>query len=165
MKKIEEPKSADWDALCVRPTLDNSELTGIVEAILEEVQKNGDRALQKLAEKYDGARLNDIQVCTEEISKAGSFVDSDLKKAIELAKANNIQLIVSYTSYTSPEYDQIRRFAQEQGILFTDYKADLERMTQIFDRLPVNHQHSGGHFRSWVNFIIASNFAATIQNR
>ena len=88
MKKIEEPKSADWDALCVRPTLDNSELTGIVEAILEEVQKNGDRALQKLAEKYDGARLNDIQVCTEEISKAGSFVDSDLKKAIELAKAN-----------------------------------------------------------------------------
>ena len=88
MKKIEEPKSADWDALCVRPTLDNSELTGIVEAILEEVQKNGDRALQKLAEKYDGARLNDIQVCTEEISKAGSFVDSDLKKAIELAKSN-----------------------------------------------------------------------------
>ncbi len=88
MKKIEEPKPADWDALCVRPALDNSELTGIVEAILEEVQKNGDRALQKLAEKYDGARLNDIQVCTEEISKAGSFVDSDLKKAIELAKAN-----------------------------------------------------------------------------
>ena len=88
MKKIEEPKPIDWDALCARPTLDNSELTGIVEAILEEVQKNGDRALQKLAEKYDGARLNDIQVCTEEISKAGSFVDSDLKKAIELAKAN-----------------------------------------------------------------------------
>ena len=88
MKKIEEPKPIDWDALCVRPTLDNSELTGIVEAILEEVQKNGDRALQKLAEKYDGARLNDIQVCTEEISKAGSFVDSDLKKAIELAKSN-----------------------------------------------------------------------------
>lgn len=83
---------------------------------------------------------------------------------IDFSKANNIRLITSYADYTSNNYNLFKTFAAKNRVLFADYKPDLERMNRIFTRLPVNNEHSGGHFRSWVNFVIASNFAELISS-
>lgn len=83
---------------------------------------------------------------------------------IAFSRNNNVKLIISYSNYKSYEYDSIKKFASENNILFIDYKPDLERMNTIFTRLSVYNRHSGGHFRSWVNFIIASNIAELLKD-
>lgn len=59
-----------------------------VKMILEEVKKNGDDALRNFTARFDGVELDEIQVSVEELEKAKSLVDEDLKKAIRIAKEN-----------------------------------------------------------------------------
>jgi len=95
------------------------------------------------------------------------FVPEQLPGLIDMiafSKRNNIKLIISYTDYESTIYNLIKEYAIENNILFSDYRLDVEGMNAVFNELPVNNRHSGGHFRSWVNFIIAENFAALSED-
>lgn len=89
---------------------------------------------------------------------------SGLKALIKFAKDNNIKLIISYTDYTSVEYDLFKRFAKENKILFADYKPDVASVSATIPGLPINNHHSGGHYRSWVNYIIAGKFAGFFED-
>ena len=63
---------------------------GIVSEIIENVKKNGDKALYEYCEKFDKAKLSTLLVSEEEISEAMSLVDN---KFIEILKkaAKNIR--------------------------------------------------------------------------
>jgi hypothetical protein len=89
---------------------------------------------------------------------------SGLSKIISFSKENDIKLIISYTGHGSKEYEMLKEFAAENDIFFSDFNPDIKRMQSVFSRLPINNEHSGGHFRSWVNYIIASNFASLIRD-
>lgn len=62
----------------------------VVEEILEEVKNQGDEALIKYTEKFDGVKLNkaNIKVTKEELVAARSLVDEEFMVAIKMAARN-----------------------------------------------------------------------------
>ena len=61
---------------------------GIVTEIIENVKKNGDKALLSYCEKFDKAKLTSIQVTEEEINEAVNAVDPAFLEILEKAAAN-----------------------------------------------------------------------------
>ncbi|MBQ8437960.1 MAG: histidinol dehydrogenase [Alistipes sp.] len=82
------PSREQWTALCRRAEQDNSLIAERVEAIVERVREQGDKALFALAEEIDGVTLNSLQVSAEEFSAAEQAVSSEVKAAIEVAVSN-----------------------------------------------------------------------------
>lgn len=83
-----DPKKESWEELCERPSIQRDKLEDLVGGILSDVKENGDEALIRLTNKFDGAKLDSLRVSEEEIAKAESVLSEDLKNAIKLAKQN-----------------------------------------------------------------------------
>ncbi len=69
----------------VTPTVN---VTDIVADIIYDVRKNGDSALYKYCEKFDGARLTSLAVTREEIEEALEAVDPSFIDILKRAEAN-----------------------------------------------------------------------------
>lgn len=88
MNKIVNPARGEWNTILERPTQKVADIEGKVDAIFKEIKKDGDTALKKYTEKFDGVSLTSIMVSPNELEDAGNKVTDDLKKAIQLAKGN-----------------------------------------------------------------------------
>lgn len=64
------------------------DVSGIVKEIIANVRENGDSALKAYCEKFDGAKLDSLEVTAEEISEAFDSVDAEFVKVIEQAAEN-----------------------------------------------------------------------------
>ena len=60
----------------------------IVSEIIKDVRENGDSALYKYCEKFDGARLDSLEVSAEEIDEAVSSVEPEFLAILKKAAAN-----------------------------------------------------------------------------
>ena len=60
----------------------------IVTDIIQDVRQNGDEALYRYCEKFDGAKLESLQVSQEEIDEALSLVDADFLRILREAAEN-----------------------------------------------------------------------------
>jgi histidinol dehydrogenase len=60
----------------------------VVKQIVDDVRKNGDKALRQYTLKIDNIKLQDIEVSRREISEARYSIDRELYKALETAAAN-----------------------------------------------------------------------------
>ncbi len=67
---------------------DPVDVSDTVREIISSVRKNKDRALKFYAEKFDGVKLESLEVSTSEIEKAYTLVDKSLIKTIEKAAEN-----------------------------------------------------------------------------
>ena len=67
---------------------DKFNVTDIVSEIIDNVRKNGDKALFEYSKKFDKADLNCLEVTKEEIENAFNSVDKDLIDVLYEAKAN-----------------------------------------------------------------------------
>ena len=65
-----------------------SKVDTIVSDIIDNVKKNGDRALLEYEEKFDNVHLESLQVSAEEIKEALTKVDDKFIEVLKLAKAN-----------------------------------------------------------------------------
>jgi len=88
MKKIYNPKRADWAAVLKRPTQTVADIEGLVNGIFKEVSDNGDSVLKKYTEQFDKVSLDNLLVTKAEIVEAKELVSEELKAAIKLAKSN-----------------------------------------------------------------------------
>ncbi|MBE6601271.1 MAG: histidinol dehydrogenase [Ruminococcaceae bacterium] len=64
------------------------DVTAIVSDIIENVRKNGDRALLEYSEKFDKVRLSGIEVSAQEIDEAFSSVDAEFVRVMKKAAEN-----------------------------------------------------------------------------
>jgi len=79
----------EQDALLQRPALANDAgIRGQVKSILKAVRNEGDAALRRLTEEFDGARIDSMRVSGDEFSAAAEQLDADAVRAIERAIAN-----------------------------------------------------------------------------
>ncbi|MBQ8523070.1 MAG: histidinol dehydrogenase [Clostridia bacterium] len=60
----------------------------IVSGIIKDVRENGDSALYKYCEKFDGAKLSSLEVTKEEIDEAVAAVEVEFLEILEKAAAN-----------------------------------------------------------------------------
>ena len=88
MNIYQNPAPQQWSELCRRAEQDNSLIAERVEAIVERVTKEGDKAIYELAEQIDGVKLESLAVSEQEFADAEQSVSEDVKAAIEVAVAN-----------------------------------------------------------------------------
>lgn len=88
MKTIKYPNKEIWASILQRPTQTVNNIESTVNQIFEDIQRNGDKAIQKYTFMFDGVEFDSFQVTEEEIQVASRSVSSELKEAIQLAKSN-----------------------------------------------------------------------------
>ncbi|REG86145.1 histidinol dehydrogenase [Winogradskyella sediminis] len=88
MKLYNNPEKSTWPTLLQRPTQSLEVIEATVNQIFKDIEANGDSAIKKYTEKFDGIALDSQVVSQERIEKASNLVNTNLKKAIVLAKAN-----------------------------------------------------------------------------
>ncbi|MBQ0087748.1 MAG: histidinol dehydrogenase [Prevotellaceae bacterium] len=88
MKIIKNPSRDLWNELLKRPAQDVTKLFSTVQGIIDEVVKNGDKALIEYAKIFDKVELKKLAVTPEEIEEAEKGLDTKLKQSIELAYQN-----------------------------------------------------------------------------
>lgn len=88
MKIYTRPDKQDWDQLITRPSFDQGKLNQKVISIINNVRINGDAALLKYSQQFDGAVPEKLQVSEPEIQEAIAKVPDELKQAIQTAYDN-----------------------------------------------------------------------------
>jgi histidinol dehydrogenase len=88
MKTILNPQKKDWKTILERPTKTVDDVESVVNEVFTDIQKNGDTAVAKYTQKFDGVLLESNIVSENEINEAITTVSSELKEAIILAKEN-----------------------------------------------------------------------------
>ncbi|MDD4107880.1 MAG: histidinol dehydrogenase, partial [Prolixibacteraceae bacterium] len=100
MQTFINPDKAIWPEILKRPLMDVAGLYKKVEDILTDIKQNGDKALTKYTEKFDGFFLENFKVPDVELANAEDKVNSDIKDAIKLA-AKNIETFHSSQKHNS----------------------------------------------------------------
>ena len=88
MKIYNNPDKSLWANILKRPAIDTSTLFGTVGEILKNVKQNGDAAVRDYALKFDKSETTDFLVTEKEFQDADGQLDTSLKNAILMAKAN-----------------------------------------------------------------------------
>ncbi|SDU06224.1 histidinol dehydrogenase [Polaribacter sp. Hel1_33_78] len=88
MKTIINPSKKDWTQILERPTKTVDDIEKTVNQIFEDIHRNGNAAVQKYTDLFDGVSLENNIVSVEEIDEAITEVTQELKEAIKLAKDN-----------------------------------------------------------------------------
>ena len=88
MKLHIEPNKKDWKHILKRPTQTVDDIESTVNLIFNEVKTDGDKAIKKYTERFDGVKLESSIVSADEIKMASMSVSEELKQAIQLAKSN-----------------------------------------------------------------------------
>jgi histidinol dehydrogenase len=88
MKIYKNLSPSDYKTVLQRPALDTTILFDSVKNILTDIKENGDAAVKNYALKFDKLDLTDFLVSEKEIQDAEDQLDTQLKKAILVAKSN-----------------------------------------------------------------------------
>ncbi len=88
MKIIKYPLRETWKQLLQRPAIDHSSLQQDVRAVMDAVKKNGDEAVKKFTQRFDGVELDNFVVDEKMIGESAAKISLGLKQAIEQAAAN-----------------------------------------------------------------------------
>jgi histidinol dehydrogenase len=101
MKIILYPERESWEILCRRPEIDKSSLNDVVTDIVDSVKSDGDNALCRFSEKFDGIAPANLKVSLQELLESAGKIPENLKSAINMAK-NNIEKFHSAQLITGP---------------------------------------------------------------
>ncbi|WP_312077937.1 histidinol dehydrogenase [Chryseobacterium sp.] len=110
MKISKYPQKETWQELVKRPVLQREKLTELIADIFKEVEKNGDQALIDFNKKFDSAEVKNINVSEEEIENAENLINTELKEAIQQAKAN-------ITKFHASQIVEIEKIETTKGVV------------------------------------------------
>src|SRR5258708_37266139 len=88
MEVIRYPQAETWPEILRRPAFDVETQYEAVSKILDDVRSGGDTALRNYTKAFDRVELADFTVSEEEFDEAERQVSSELKSAIQIARAN-----------------------------------------------------------------------------
>jgi len=88
MQVYKYPPREQWAELLTRPVFDSTQLFETVQQVLDDVKKNGDKAVRTYTAKFDKVTLETFEVTKEEKDEAENLVSKQLKQAIEMARRN-----------------------------------------------------------------------------
>jgi histidinol dehydrogenase len=88
MQIIRYPEKSSWDEVLARPVMDFKSISHKVKPIMKKVRNKGDKALIKLAARYDNTIIDQVWVSEQEIEQAEQQVPQALKDAMHTAFKN-----------------------------------------------------------------------------
>lgn len=86
--KLSELPEKEIQALVERGGGELANVNDTVSSILTDVRSEGDAALRKYTQRFDGTNIDAIEVSKDEIEKAYKSIDEDLIKHLEIAASN-----------------------------------------------------------------------------
>lgn len=110
MNIYKNPKRETWTELTKRQVFRKQEISEIIKEIFAEVERNGDQALINYAEKFDYAKINQLQVTIEEIDITENLISENLKLAIQTAKEN-------ITKFHASQVIEIEKIETTKGVI------------------------------------------------
>ena len=88
IKTIKYSKDVDLEKELARSQFSYDDVNETVESILKDVRARGDKALIEYTEKFDGVKLENLEVTEEEIKKAFDTIDKELLEVIQYSHDN-----------------------------------------------------------------------------
>lgn len=88
IQKFINPALQDWQSMVKRPQLPADNLEDLAKQIFKEISQKGDVAVKKYTGFFDGIVPEKLKFSQEDIDKGASEVPTDLRLAINMAKAN-----------------------------------------------------------------------------
>jgi histidinol dehydrogenase len=82
------PPTDTWEQLLARPALSLETAENVVKPILQAVKVEGDAAVRRFTEQFDGLTISHLQVSEDDIQEAGMLLDKSLREAISVAYHN-----------------------------------------------------------------------------
>jgi hypothetical protein len=88
-----------------------------------------------------------------------------LNKLLAASNEMNAILIVSWADLetSSRSYQWLKEWAREKHVAFADWQTLVESVRKAIPEIPFTNPHSGGHYRTWINTMIAKAFAEQIR--
>jgi hypothetical protein len=85
-----------------------------------------------------------------------------LERIAAACRQYNARLVVTWTMQNPASYKWLQSWARLRQIAFADWSPAVESVQSSVPAMPLYNPHSGGHFRPWVNRLIAEEFARQI---
>jgi hypothetical protein len=88
-----------------------------------------------------------------------------ISRIVSYCKAHDAVVVLAWSKPPgeSRSYDWLATAAGRNGLLFNDWYRRVEAVTTAIPALPIANDHSGGHYRGWVNGEIANGFADVLR--
>lgn len=90
-----------------------------------------------------------------------------LEKLVAMCKELDAGLVVSWADPpgdSSGSYEWLKGWAGDNRVDFADWHSGVTSVREAVPDLPLWNPHSGGHYRTWVNGMIAAAFAEHIRD-
>jgi histidinol dehydrogenase len=88
MNTYKNPEQSTWKSILERPVFETANLYESVQQIIDDIKRDGDRALRKYTKQFDKVDIQSIAVSPVDVTAAKFEVSDDLKTAINEAKRN-----------------------------------------------------------------------------
>lgn len=85
-----------------------------------------------------------------------------IERILALANQRKAAVILSWAD-DSPSYEWLKKWAMENHIAFADWLPLVHDVSANIKNLPLKNPHSGRHYRTWVNTMIALSFKNEIE--
>ncbi|SFN67320.1 histidinol dehydrogenase [Bizionia echini] len=118
---VENPQNKVWMDLLKRPTASVAEIETTVTEIFKDIEQQGDSAVLKYTDIFDGVKLSNLLVSPEEIQNAKMKVGTELKEAILLAKRN-------ITRFHQAQQTEKIEIETETGVLCWQEKRAIQKI-------------------------------------
>ncbi len=118
---VENPQNKVWMDLLKRPTASVADIETTVTEIFKDIQQQGDAAVLKYTDIFDGVKLSKLLVSPEEIQNAKMKVGTELKEAILLAKRN-------ITRFHQAQQTEKIEIETETGVLCWQEKRAIQKI-------------------------------------
>lgn len=123
LKETNGKSEESIDKLLAKRNGNKIDVTNTVKEILEEVRKNGDKAIKKYTLKFDNVKIDNLKVTKKEIAEAYKIVDKKLisvmkksaKNVYDFHKKQAVESII-YNKTSGIKLGILRRGLEKVGI-------------------------------------------------
>ena len=120
-----------------------------------------------LIDSIRSQNIHDSVKIVENTETAISIAELQIEVIEKLSRYSedlNAILIVGWASLPDGDgsYEYLKAWASENEIGFADWHPAVASVKEAVPAIPLVNHHSGGHYRTWVNQMIAKSFADLI---
>jgi lysophospholipase L1-like esterase len=99
---------------------------------------------------------------------SAELLEPAFKELMNVSRGMGATLILSWmpvrlSTQMPPEYRWLQEFCRRQGLPFADWFPMARAIREQIPALPFENNHSAGHYRTWVNSMVARGFAQQIR--
>lgn len=105
---------------------------------------------------------NSSALSTEKTASVAELERPAFENLAAFARENDAKLIVGWAG-SGDSYDWLKKWASENSVAFADWEPKMKSVTENIPDIPTENQHSGGHYRGWVNRVIAEEYGRQIR--